>query len=139
MRISDVSSDVCSSDLPRLQQRPIGSDPRLTSGARHHVLCRHASAAFAPVQEIAGAAGGGERLSRPLFAGGACDLRLDDRRAARHLVRSGLVGRAAMVLGCGDAADAVRSEEHTSELPSLMRISYAVFCLKKKNNHHTVY
>src|SRR3546814_2868346 len=30
------------------------------------------------------------------------------------------------------AADAVRSEEHTSELQSLMRISYAVFCLKKK-------
>src|SRR3546814_5552096 len=28
-----------------------------------------------------------------------------------------------------------RSEEHTSELQSLMRISYAVFCLKKKNNH----
>src|SRR3546814_2192964 len=30
--------------------------------------------------------------------------------------------------------DAGRSEEHTSELQSLMRISYAVFCLKKKNN-----
>src|SRR3546814_2058997 len=30
-----------------------------------------------------------------------------------------------------------RSEEHTSELQSLMRISYAVFCLKKKNNHYT--
>src|SRR3546814_8598643 len=30
-----------------------------------------------------------------------------------------------------------RSEEHTSELQSLMRISYAVFCLKKKTNHHT--
>src|SRR3546814_4485980 len=30
--------------------------------------------------------------------------------------------------------DATRSEEHTSELQSLMRISYAVFCLKKKNN-----
>src|SRR3546814_9623857 len=29
-----------------------------------------------------------------------------------------------------------RSEEHTSELQSLMRISYAVFCLKKNNNHH---
>src|SRR3546814_990049 len=29
-----------------------------------------------------------------------------------------------------------RSEEHTSELPSLMRISYAVFCLKKKRQHH---
>src|SRR3546814_10286700 len=31
----------------------------------------------------------------------------------------------------------VRSEEHTSELQSLMRISYAVFCLKKKNTTHT--
>src|SRR3546814_2811758 len=30
-----------------------------------------------------------------------------------------------------------RSEEHTSELQSLMRISYAVFCLKKKTYHHT--
>src|SRR3546814_2086948 len=30
-----------------------------------------------------------------------------------------------------------RSEEHTSELQSLMRISYAVFCLKKKKNNHT--
>src|SRR3546814_2894171 len=30
-----------------------------------------------------------------------------------------------------------RSEEHTSELQSLMRISYAVFCLKKKNKHRT--
>src|SRR3546814_8675092 len=32
---------------------------------------------------------------------------------------------------------AFRSEEHTSELQSLMRISYAVFCLKKKNNQNT--
>src|SRR3546814_2633575 len=48
--------------------------------------------------------------------------------------------------GEGDAADAegpydpdrdtMRSEEHTSELQSLMRISYAVFCLKKKNKKH---
>src|SRR3546814_5865499 len=34
---------------------------------------------------------------------------------------------------------AERSEEHTSELQSLMRISYAVFCLKKKNNTNTSY
>src|SRR3546814_5941921 len=34
-----------------------------------------------------------------------------------------------------DARRAPRSEEHTSELQSLMRISYAVFCLKKKTNH----
>src|SRR3546814_10198992 len=33
-------------------------------------------------------------------------------------------------------ADHVRSEEHTSELQSLMRISYAVFCLKKKKTKH---
>src|SRR3546814_3971422 len=32
-----------------------------------------------------------------------------------------------------------RSEEHTSELQSLMRISYAVFCLKKKNKQHNIY
>src|SRR3546814_6702537 len=32
----------------------------------------------------------------------------------------------------------LRSEEHTSELQSLMRISYAVFCLKKKLNHYTL-
>src|SRR3546814_9628972 len=47
----------------------------------------------------------------------------------------GAVERAAECLG-GDGAD--RSEEHTSELQSLMRISYAVFCLKKKKTHTTV-
>src|SRR3546814_2372077 len=36
--------------------------------------------------------------------------------------------------GGRDGGDGVRSEEHTSELQSLMRISYAVFCLKKKKN-----
>src|SRR3546814_3315652 len=36
-----------------------------------------------------------------------------------------------------DNQNAERSEEHTSELQSLMRISYAVFCLQKKNNNHT--
>src|SRR3546814_9273589 len=34
------------------------------------------------------------------------------------------------------AIEEIRSEEHTSELQSLMRISYAVFCLKKKNNEN---
>src|SRR3546814_8525804 len=36
-----------------------------------------------------------------------------------------------------DDAPCGRSEEHTSELQSLMRISYAVFCLKKKTNYYT--
>src|SRR3546814_2809718 len=38
----------------------------------------------------------------------------------------------------GDAFCAVRSEEHTSELQSLMRISYAVFCLKKKTTKQNI-
>src|SRR3546814_2464009 len=37
-----------------------------------------------------------------------------------------------------DAKPALRSEEHTSELQSLMRISYAVFCLKKKKTENPV-
>src|SRR3546814_7196434 len=51
---------------------------------------------------------------RPPGAGAACHAGLRPRRAA------------------------VRSEEHTSELQSLMRISYAVFCLKKKKKHITM-
>src|SRR3546814_9719433 len=101
MRISDWSSDVCSSDLRR--QRRIGprrvpdllkGDGRgrgklVTIGAHDRadlsrIDCSH------PAQR-----------AQPLF------LQFDDRPANK------------------------RSEEHTSELQSLMRISYAVFCLKK--------
>src|SRR3546814_4935156 len=49
-----------------------------------------------------------------------------------------LLARPQFLLDCEAAlqriAEGVRSEEHTSELQSLMRISYAVFCLKKKKN-----
>src|SRR3546814_5554348 len=51
----------------------------------------------------------------------------DDTRAAVHRSLVELFER-----NCDN--EGVRSEEHTSELQSLMRISYAVFCLKKKNN-----
>src|SRR3546814_8883270 len=47
------------------------------------------------------------------------DLRAETRQIAKALIAAGVERR---------------SEEHTSELQSLMRISYAVFCLKKKNN-----
>src|SRR3546814_4881234 len=70
---------------------------------------------------------------------------LDDRQArARHRFRRGIEDRgAARGAALAPVADGrqledagldegVRSEEHTSELQSLMRISYAVFCLKKK-------
>src|SRR3546814_2606561 len=51
--------------------------------------------------------------------------------AQRFLVRTVEVPGPAM-----ERAFEFRSEEHTSELQSLMRISYAVFCLKKKNHSH---
>src|SRR3546814_2057697 len=41
----------------------------------------------------------------------------------------------ATLIGSGKLEEVKRSEEHTSELQSLMRISYAVFCLKKKKNN----
>src|SRR3546814_10302008 len=46
----------------------------------------------------------------------------------------GATGIAPAIAGAGHVT-IIRSEEHTSELQSLMRISYAVFCLKKKNVH----
>src|SRR3546814_9152444 len=62
-----------------------------------------------------------------------------ERRAVR--LQAALEGIEAGVAVGGLAIDArglrVRSEEHTSELQSLMRISYAVFCLKKKQNQTT--
>src|SRR3546814_3934687 len=68
--------------------------------------------------------------------------RRDDQHAALLCARYG--GRQQLVVG-PDQADRrhrgaaldQRSEEHTSELQSLMRISYAVFCLKKKNKTNT--
>src|SRR3546814_4222437 len=48
-------------------------------------------------------------------------------------IRGDITPRAAVQTAAGRHRVAGRSEEHTSELQSLMRISYAVFCLKKKN------
>src|SRR3546814_7483571 len=53
-------------------------------------------------------------------------------RLSQTLYRSG-ASEADQARAVTIARDALRSEEHTSELQSLMRISYAVFCLKKKN------
>src|SRR3546814_3975896 len=63
-----------------------------------------------------------------------------DLAVHRHLEEDGAQDLAAVEARALDdpAAHLVRSEEHTSELQSLMRISYAVFCLKKKKkqNHN---
>src|SRR3546814_6535157 len=103
MRISDWSSDVCSSDLPGA-----GAAPR-RSGLRRG--------------PAAGAARGA--LHGPLRAA-ALHRRARDHGADAADVRVRRTRRA-------------RSEEHTSELQSLMRISYAVFCLKKKKNNKRRY
>src|SRR3546814_7017333 len=58
-------------------------------------------------------------------------LRVEEGEKGRH-VGADIGGRAVGHAGNPSAAFASRSEEHTSELQSLMRISYAVFCLKKK-------
>src|SRR3546814_6662728 len=52
--------------------------------------------------------------------------------AAPSLLAPSLLARSALVEPAATALAPVRSEEHTSELQSLMRISYAVFCLQKK-------
>src|SRR3546814_3853432 len=54
---------------------------------------------------------------------------------ARPEAGAGAGLRDSALIGEGEPLGLLRSEEHTSELQSLMRISYAVFCLKKKNNH----
>src|SRR3546814_1404667 len=63
---------------------------------------------------------------------------IDEQYAARGF--DPLVHRAGVrhiIHRIGKAGTAARSEEHTSELQSLLRISYAVFCLKKKKKNHT--
>src|SRR3546814_5547316 len=78
------------------------------------------------------------------FVGAAFDLEhaavaiddvLDDRESQAGAAEAARPPAVDAVEPLGEARDMLRSEEHTSELQSLMRISYAVFCLKKKNTH----
>src|SRR3546814_3682350 len=75
------------------------------------------------------AIGGAARRLAPRVSDGERLAIIGQHRSGRHR------------LGLTEALDQAnarqRSEEHTSELQSLMRISYAVFCLKKKNNNNT--
>src|SRR3546814_9010843 len=69
--------------------------------------------------------------------------RLQQRDARLHGVQERRGRRSAAAVmrhqqHLGRQRDAARSEEHTSDLQSLMRISYAVFCLKKKKNEATM-
>src|SRR3546814_5118055 len=91
------------------------TDDQLDRYARHIVL-----------KEIGGA-GQGRLLESHVAIIGAGGI---GNPAIQYLAAAG-VGKLTVI-----DDDAVRSEEHTSELPSLMRISYAVFCLTKKNNKY---
>src|SRR3546814_3943689 len=115
MRISDWSSDVCSSDLerihpPRIEIILVDIEPGATVAVADHA-----------------------RLAR---------LRRRGPAQPGPAVGDVHAGGAVMFLELGvehlaGQRDAGRSEEHTSELQSLMRISYAVFCLKKKKSTKT--
>src|SRR3546814_6281658 len=102
MRISDWSSDVCSSDL-RLQSLATGTQ----AAAKEHL----------PPARSGRSRWETNRTSVP----GVCRTPPTPRTSATFTRRT------------------TRSEEHTSELQSLMRISYAVFCLKKQNDIQSMY
>src|SRR3546814_5953374 len=109
MRISDWSSDVCSSDLLRDQNRI----------ARSHRRGQTRIAVGHP----------------PLLS----EVGLSGIHEAKKYLLGAQIGLH-QIAECGTVRtrpSQLRSEEHTSELQSLMRISYAVFCLKKKTNNKT--
>src|SRR3546814_6406189 len=109
MRISDWSSDVCSSDLL--------TEEDMNGRCDIHVKGLHVSK--------------GETVlpwSKSSLWKAPANVTQDCRNFCNHP----MIGQQ-----CGDASFGIdRSEEHTSELQSLMRISYAVFCLKKKNKQN---
>src|SRR3546814_5288353 len=167
MRISDWSSDVCSSDL-----NLILADQRIFAVLQHILLLERPRAGVGDGKALVGdrrddpsliillaltqararahAVGEAAAVDRPV--GGQFGHRREtDRAALPHATARGdeigvlaqRVADAPRRRGISDSADrtelqplalqrpAGRSEEHTSELQSLMRISYAVFCLKK--------
>src|SRR3546814_10698931 len=120
MRISGGSSDVCSSGLGTMRQ--MGEDPRTVRDAGD----RGAGAGQAAAER---------QPRRGMFDG----FRPAPQRTAPESTPAGEREKAAPKRGMFDGLKlsaaplkgAERSEEHTSELQSLMRISYAVFCLTK--------
>src|SRR3546814_7786768 len=121
MRISDWSSDLCSSDFPVLQ-RCDRSEALFVTGIRR-------TAVGVVQEEVERTASEIDQLWH--LVGDVVDA---DRelRVPRQL-HAGLQVMREPAVGGARAGAVGRSEEHTSELQSLMRISYAVFCLKKKN------
>src|SRR3546814_9089183 len=128
MRISDWSSDVCSSDLGRLVRR------EAEQGQNRAAL-------------LVELGFGGTRLdtfgNRLIATGLTLDPQVPQGRAGDGMgdhepqCHAGMIGQHGARGGMAMQVDIGRSEEHTSELQSLMRISYAVLCLKKKKLEET--
>src|SRR3546814_10272995 len=107
MRISDWSSDVCSSDL---------FDVILTGDGGQKINV---------IKEVRAITGLGLGEAKALVEGAPKAVKEGANKTEAEELKKRLEGAGATV-------ELKRSEEHTSELQSLMRISYAVFCLKKK-------
>src|SRR3546814_4201700 len=124
MRISDWSSDVCSSDLcSRLQQI------LEWTGANFEGVIL-----FDESHSMGNAAGTKDEYRRAKGSEqGLAGVRLQNALPRARVVYESATG-ATKPENLSYASRLGRSEEHTSELQSLMRISYAVFCLKKKKN-----
>src|SRR3546814_7605890 len=110
MRISDWSSDVCSSDLQASWNGPAGS----------------ATVVWSKVSWLAAIATAAQAIARTWRCGAS----------PRHRPILNTANTATPAAAASPPSTS-RSEEHTSELQSLMRISYAVFCLKKNKNSKT--
>src|SRR3546814_7333883 len=127
MRISDWSSDVCSSDLNKQVLDYLGT-PSVTvvswsGGTNNAVRVSAQTQRDLPFSSLFLPAG-------PTITATATAAVIDSGEFC--MLATNETAQAAVSIGG-------RSEEHTSELQSLMRISYAVFCLKKKKNTNKQY
>src|SRR3546814_6315324 len=119
MRISDWSSDVCSSDLnPTAEAVDLAFYERLVAWAKENKVWVLSDLAYSELYFD------GNPTPSIMQVKGAKDV------AVEFTSMSKTYSMAGWRMGF-----AVRSEEHASELQSLMRISYAVFCLQKKKLH----
>src|SRR3546814_1389277 len=141
MRISDWSSDVCSSDLLNPRNRlSIGEiAASLRDGAKYALAVGAAAATVGIVVGVVTLTGVGFKLSFIVtstaaemagWIGTVVPAAWASPQGLTLLFTLVMTGIVCILMG--------RSEEHTSELQSLMRISYAVFCLKKKKMIHMI-
>src|SRR3546814_1342389 len=135
MRISDWSSDVCSSDLVGIllgfQPGKHGAVGTSTTKLRDDVGVEKEHLQCFGNAALTGTPGRNRKVA-------AFTIRKEQllKRGARALLNSMPFGRRHEHRRFDTSlGDHLRSEEHTSELQSLMRISYAVFCLKKKKKN----